>query len=289
MSIPAVRQEFILTRLPRFARHRCEIRAVGLSEYRAPDRYRLDNRDRGEACVFQYTLEGEGRFDDGHTVRPVPKGTAFFVDTPSETSYRLPRHSNAYWRFLWVVFAGETGLYHGRRLIRQHGYLMSLPDSAAPLQTLRKFHGALVDGESIDDLMINLAGHRLLLELDRALSEPAATLPDAVRTAQALIDARYAEADLEIDDLAQAAGYSKYYFCRLFRESTGGSPYQALLARRMQAAMELLTETSMPIKEIAVKVGFNDVSWFSSTFKRLMHTTPASVRRRRRDLGVAPE
>lgn len=280
------RQEFGVSTVPRFDRHRCEVRGLGLGDHRAPAAYDFDNRHRSVAGLFQYTLAGEGRFDDGHTEHAVPPGTAMLIEIPSPTRYRLPRGDGARWRFLWVMLGGDAGLYHVRRLVARHGSLLALPESSPPLDTLRELHAALVEDRPLDDLSINLAAHRFLLELDRTLGEPREAVPEPVRLAQRAIDARYSDPTLRVDDLAEAAGFSKYHFCRLYRQSTGVSPYTALLDRRMRAALDLLTTTPTPIKQIARRCGFKDVSWFGATFKRLMGTPPAAVRRRHRDLGV---
>ena len=69
--------------------------------------------------------------------------------------------------------------------------------------------------------------------------------PRQLRRVSELADARLGD-DLTLDDLAAAAGLSRFHFARAFRRSTGTSPHRWLVARRMARARELLAATDLP-------------------------------------------
>jgi AraC family transcriptional regulator len=83
--------------------------------------------------------------------------------------------------------------------------------------------------------------------------------------------------DLSLSDVATRVGLSPYHFSRLFKQSTGFSPYRYLLTQRVEAARRLLLSTSLSPAEVASEVGFYDQSHLTRHFKRLTGFTPAAV------------
>ncbi|MUL35761.1 helix-turn-helix domain-containing protein [Gloeocapsopsis dulcis] len=86
------------------------------------------------------------------------------------------------------------------------------------------------------------------------------------------IQAHLAE-DISLKAIATELGMSQYYFARLFKQSTGYSPYQYLIKCRIERAQELLTQTQQ-IANVALQVGFASQSQFGRHFKRLTGVTP---------------
>lgn len=86
------------------------------------------------------------------------------------------------------------------------------------------------------------------------------------------IQAHLAE-DISLQAIATELGMSQYYFARLFKQSTGYSPYQYLIKCRIERAQELLTQTQQ-IANVALQVGFASQSQFGRHFKRLTGVTP---------------
>ena len=84
---------------------------------------------------------------------------------------------------------------------------------------------------------------------------------------------------ITIDDMAKVACISKYHFSRLFKESTGQSPYKYLSQYRIDKAKDLLISTNLSVNEIALRVGFDDMSSFIYLFKQHMHVSPLQFRK----------
>ncbi len=103
---------------------------------------------------------------------------------------------------------------------------------------------------------------------------------DARRLKRALdlLDSRFAE-DLSLEDIARDAAMSKFHFIRQFKLSTGVSPYQYLLRRRLERAKALLQQGDLPIAQVALAAGFGDQSQFNRHFRREYGTTQAAFRR----------
>jgi AraC-like DNA-binding protein len=90
---------------------------------------------------------------------------------------------------------------------------------------------------------------------------------------------------LTIDDMARTAMFSKFHFSRLFQRVTGVSPGRFLSAMRLQAAKQLLVETSLTVTEISHRVGYTSVGTFSSRFTMSVGVSPTTYRQ----LGGFPE
>ncbi len=83
---------------------------------------------------------------------------------------------------------------------------------------------------------------------------------------------------LTLADIAGVAHLSPYHFSRSFKKSTGLSPYQYVLRRRVQRAKELLVSTPLPIPEVALSSGFSSQSHLTRHFQRLVGTSPKDFR-----------
>jgi AraC family transcriptional regulator len=84
----------------------------------------------------------------------------------------------------------------------------------------------------------------------------------ALKRVNGLIEGHLAEA-LSLDDLAEAAGQSRFHFERTFTQHMGITPYRYLMHRRLEAAIALVRRGQLPLKTIAAETGFADQSHLS--------------------------
>lgn len=84
--------------------------------------------------------------------------------------------------------------------------------------------------------------------------------------------------NLSIEDMASAAGLSRYYFNRLFRQQTGVSPHRYFNNLRIQKARLLLHTTDDSVAQIAEACGFDNVSNFIRLFRSCTDMTPTAFR-----------
>ncbi len=279
--------EFGVSYVKSFSPHRCDLGGIGLAEQRDPRKYQWDNAQRSAGVLFQFTFEGRGALTDATRGRTwaLPAGHAFLVEMPSATSYGLPVESRS-WRFVWAMLHGDAATDLTRSVTHEHGPVLRLSAQSAPIATLLRLHRSLQQGSGLDEWTANIEAHRFLLELHRELRQPRSDTPAEIAAARLLLERRAQDASLRVEHLAQRAGYSKFHFTRLFKRHLGASPHQFLLRLRIRRALELLTTTDLPVKQIARRVGFNDVSWFGAAFRKLVRTSPAAVRKQRRGLSI---
>lgn len=107
-----------------------------------------------------------------------------------------------------------------------------------------------------------------------------------LRRAKDEMDRRFAE-PLDIPALARTALTSEAHFIRSFKREFGETPHSYLQRRRIEHASDLLRETDRTVTEIALDVGFQSISWFTTAFKEVMGETPTGYRDRLR--GAPPE
>jgi AraC family transcriptional regulator len=86
--------------------------------------------------------------------------------------------------------------------------------------------------------------------------------------------------DLGLAELAKIVQMSPHYFTRLFKQSTGLTPHQYVIHRRVERAKELLLNGELTIAEVAYSVGFANQSHLNRHLKRLLGVTPRYIRHR---------
>lgn len=99
----------------------------------------------------------------------------------------------------------------------------------------------------------------------------------AVEQAISTMWSRYRE-PLSLEELADSAILSKFYFTRVFRAVTGTSPGRFLAAIRLFKAKNLLLETEMSVTDITYSVGYNSLGTFTSRFTRSVGASPGRYR-----------
>jgi two-component system response regulator YesN len=96
------------------------------------------------------------------------------------------------------------------------------------------------------------------------------------RAAMALnyISEHYSECSLSLQEVCSKLAISVSYFSSAFKNYTGMTFVEALTKARMEAAKELLKNTTMKTYEIAERCGYSDSNYFSSIFKKTVGNTP---------------
>jgi transcriptional regulator GlxA family with amidase domain len=141
-------------------------------------------------------------------------------------------------------------------------------------------------------LVEKLCGHETALQCAKALLLPMprirqsgyAMLPlsqphddDRIRQAEVFLQANY-QRDISTRSLADRAGLGARTFVRRFKTATGAQPAAYLQALRIQMAKAMLEHDAKPVQSISADVGYDDVAFFRSLFKRATGMTPGEYR-----------
>jgi AraC-like DNA-binding protein len=97
---------------------------------------------------------------------------------------------------------------------------------------------------------------------------------------------RHLNQALSATQLASRAGFSVSHYFAVFKRRTGGSPIDYFIGLRMGKACRLLVETTLPVKDIAAQLGYNDPFYFSRVFKSVNALAPRAYRTTRRTAAL---
>jgi AraC-like DNA-binding protein len=100
--------------------------------------------------------------------------------------------------------------------------------------------------------------------------------------AKLFIDSNYTE-NIDLNNIADEAYFSKFHFIRLFKKVYNKTPHQYLIKVRIEKAMQLL-RAEKPVSETCYAVGFESLSSFSGLFKHLVGITPSSYLQQQQEL-----
>ena len=92
------------------------------------------------------------------------------------------------------------------------------------------------------------------------------------------VEIHYAE-KITIDEIAREANCAPSYFMRMFRETIGSTFIEYLNDYRLTMSARLLRETEESVLEVAMGVGFDNLSYFNRCFKKKFQITPGKYRK----------
>jgi AraC family transcriptional regulator len=116
------------------------------------------------------------------------------------------------------------------------------------------------------------------VNVPRARESSGGMAPSVLRRSVELMEAKL-EGELRLVELAREAGLSTSHFVRSFRQSTGRTPYQFLLHRRVKRAQNLMRDRRVSLTEVALASGFADQHHLARIFRRVTGITPSDYRR----------
>ncbi|OAS17027.1 AraC family transcriptional regulator [Paenibacillus oryzisoli] len=228
-----------------------------------------------------YIHSGKGIYRVGKETYHLSQGHVFLI-SPYVLSFFAADEVNP-WNFSWVAFGG--GIVQD--YLRQAGFTPDNPVISCDRELeIRQCFNKLFDANQqfySKPLQLTSALYAFLaLLLESSQQEPPfqqqKTMKD-MYVAQAISFMRnnYAR-HLTIEEMAHTLGLSRKYITSLFKAAIGTPPQHYLGEIRLSKACELLTNTSLSIKEIAYSVGYTDQLHLSRMFKKLYGISPSQYR-----------
>lgn len=232
-------------------------------------------RGAAEFCLFQYTLDGRGQLaweGERHVLLP---GQAMLLWFPHDNRYWLAHGDR--WRHFYLCLAGSEVMRAFRTIVRRHGPVVNLPRQVVEVAAgtcLRVLRNEVRDAWSS-----SAQAYTVAMELCAALlGQPdTANVPAGIAAARRMAERDFAM-DIDVADLAHAAGMSRHHFARSFARHTGSPPSEWLTDLRMREATRLLRAGDLPIAEIGRRCGFADPAYFCRAFRRRIGLSPGEFR-----------
>ena len=228
-----------------------------------------------------YITEGVGVFNSLHAKDVALKAGNLFLLFPGEWHSYHPTGKQG-WKCYWIGFKGKNvddrvkmGFLAIDKPIYNVGFsadIVRLYEEAYK----RAQEEAPYSQQILAGIVNHLVGLMYALERNIELSK-AHTRVDMINHARLRIRETL-EADITIQQIAKELGTSYSNFRKLFKEFTGISPSLYQQDLRLQRAKELLSSTSLSIKEIAYRLRFESPDYFSSKFKIKTGMKPSEFR-----------
>lgn len=182
-----------------------------------------------------------------------------------------------------IESAAEECLLRARFEIKSFTHLRDRMLEEAGRAILDEFHSSRRFAQFYVESIGNaLAGYLLR---NFAESSPRMTCPRALSDPDLRRIRRFIEEHIEIGfgvaELAGAIGLRPQEFSRKLHRAVGLSPWQFVNSVRLSVATQMLRTSTLPIADIASRLGFVDQSHFTNAFRRMSGITPGAFRNRR--------
>ena len=243
------------------------------------DEYQLLYITKGKGS-FRSTSYGTKRIQEGH----------MFLLFPGEWHSYKPDESTG-WNEYWIGFDGKimdewvkNGFFSKSNVIFDVGLneeLISLYKRAIIIADAQEANYQ----QALCGIACNLISMALYLSRNRDFSE--SNITSQINTAKVIVHENISTITPEA--LAQAVCMSYSKFRKIFKEYTGFAPSQYIQETRINMAKEMLTNTSMSIKEISFELGYENKDYFFTVFKKMTGMTPVGYRERTQGVSIIQE
>lgn len=199
------------------------------------------------------------------------KGELLLIDCYKEHRY----FSKTCAHTLWVHFDGNNSRLWFDEIYSRKGQKSKCSRQTADcIQNVIKYINS-----SRDEYDISNELYSMLCSIGRGNdSEHERKKADSIERAKSYILSNY-DKSISVYDIAGSVHLSASFFSKVFKESTGFSPYDYLLSIRLDKAKELLQQTDDSVQNIAFKTGFNSTSNFICFFKKETGISPLKFRK----------
>jgi AraC-like DNA-binding protein len=257
---------------------------TGVETRSDPLAYHWDGTHRGDplhpAALFQYTLDGWGRFESPGVSRAMPANMMFAAVLPSAHRYFLPAESPS-WSICWVIVHHPYLVDRIARRIATSGPTLSAPPNTPLAQLLAEHINRASDGAFADVFAWEAHLFAFVMEWERACERQARPLSELERLRSDVRDEvlRRMDQPVRIASLAGRYDMSRSAFAHHFKNTTGQSPAQFVTDLKLREVAQRLRESDEKLDRVARACGFADANHLCKVFKRHYATTPGQYRR----------
>lgn len=234
--------------------------------------------------LLLYSIDGTARFTKQQSVYYIQKNSIVVTacNTPL-TFTTVSRH----WRYYFFIIGGSHAKLFYNHVRTKNNMILDNPFTNI-LDDFMDIYNLLIDhrpslNETWKYMNISLLLHKIftsVYDLNENINEVKKMTPvqeTHVNLAVRYITDHYKE-PITVDTICNEIGFSKYYFCKLFKQQQGMTVHQYLNNYRIKNAKELLAYSKLSVTNIATQVGFKNSLTFIRAFERTVNMTPSEYR-----------
>lgn len=201
-------------------------------------------------------------------------GDIIFMDCTSPHFYYTPNNLEFYWMHLSGVNSFDLCAY-----LTKNSVLFRTPNNQKIADIMYLLISQFRNRQSVSATSQSLSIYQMLCFLmpDMAAAAEVSHGDDPVGQAKKYIHEHIGEG-LTLKEIAEHVNLSPSYFIRLFQKKMGYSPYEYVIAVRMDQAKYLLKTTDLSIKEIAFSTGYTSEPGFITAFSQKTGVPPGKFR-----------
>ena len=238
--------------------------------------YRIEREDYHNYMLF-YICDGRLSLRSGSQTMVASAGQVGFLNCHEPHEY----HTIGNTEFVWLHLDGSNTADFYQQAVQMHGgFVFDTPYAEQIKNGIYEIVFAFRNEQTLSEVRLSQKLYTLLTAMvDTASQEAGQTEEnDTVSKAMHFIQEQYMN-PISLLDVATHVNMSQFHFFRLFRKDCGYSPHEYLILTRLNRAKHLLKTTGLPVKVIAQKVGYQNVSSFTNAFTDRVGISPTLFRK----------
>ncbi len=248
---------------------------VSAGHFYCNENYSL-KRNTFESIFVTYILDGSFTFACGGKDITARKGEVVVLNCYEPHEYK----TNDYLESVWLHIAGQNSVDYYNEIVKNEGNIIRCSDPEHVKKLLFRLIEKISSSDRPSESDMSLDIYKLLFDLQNTLhisTNNNLSYEDSVQDAKKYIAERLGE-ELTVEAVAEHINMSKSHFSRIFKQQTGFSPYEFILASRLNKAKDYLQKTDLTVSQIAFEVGFNSSANFIYFFKQNTGLSPNKFR-----------
>lgn len=244
-------------------------------------KFTLGNTNNYSDYIFLYIVNGVMRFTKNQTTQYIHPDNIIVSSCNTPLVFTAASRDCEY---LYIIASGSHIKKYYNMVRTSTSVLRS-----SPLTPLQDYFIEIMNLNPDKEIDLSITGglliHQILAELHQISTDIANTKKltpvqeTVVSQALTYIKNNFKNQELSVDTICNEVSFSKYYFCKLFKEHMGISIHQYVNEYRVNKSKEMLSYSKLSITAIANSVGFKTQLTYSRAFERSTHMTPSDYRK----------